>query len=80
MLAGAGRLTRKVIGMTFPVDRWWARLSIGAGNLCIRATGCGYRGFVHPAAAMLDVLRAAGFTVTYDRSRLIWRTVVLVRP
>lgn len=79
MLDAAGRLASRVVGLTFPVDRWWTRGAIAVGNRVIGLTGCGFRGFVHPAAPMLDALTGAGFQVSRDRSGAIWRTVVLAR-
>ncbi len=79
MLEAVAGLARRVVAITFPVDRWWARLGICAGNLLTGATKCRFRGFVHPAAAMLRLLGDAGFAVTSDRSGVLWRTVVMVK-
>ncbi len=79
MLDAAGRLAGRVVGLTFPVDRWWTRGAIAVGNRVIGLTGCGFRGFVHPVAAMLGALATAGFQVSHDRTGTIWRTVVLAR-
>lgn len=79
MLDAAGQLAGRVVGLTFPVDRWWTRGAIAVGNRVIGVTGCGFRGFVHPEAPMVGALTGAGFQVSHDRSGAIWRTVVLAR-
>ncbi len=79
MLAAAGRLAGRVVGLTVPVDRWWTIVAIAVGNRFFGLTGCGFRGFVHPIAPMLGALATAGFQVSHDRSGAIWRTVVLTR-
>ncbi len=79
MLAASRRLSRRVVGLTFPVDRWWTRSAIRAGNLLLRISRRGFRAFVHPAEAMIADFTANDFDVVYDRAGGVWRTVVAVR-
>jgi Methyltransferase domain len=79
MLDATARVADRVVALTFPLDRWWVRWYIRAGNLLIGATGSTFRGFVHPAAPMLGVLGDAGFTATHDRTGAGWRTVVVAK-
>lgn len=69
--------TRRVLAITLPVDRWWTRAAIGAGNLLFRLRGRDFRAYVHPVADVLERVRAAGFRVVHDHRGLVWRSVVL---
>lgn len=79
MIDAASSLSRRAIGITLPVDRWWTRGLIGVGNRIVRLRGRDFRAYVHPADDVVARVVRDGFQVTHDRERLFWRTVVLVR-
>lgn len=76
MLSRGVERAEKLLALTFPVDRWWTRLGIAAGNLLMKVKGSSFRAFVHPPAEMIDLIRRAGYTMVHDRRRAVWRTVV----
>lgn len=71
--------SRRLLAITLPVDRWWTRAVIGAGNVLFRLRGRDFRAYVHPPAEVLERIRGAGFRVLHDHHGLVWRTVVLER-
>ncbi|WP_052666535.1 class I SAM-dependent methyltransferase [Nitriliruptor alkaliphilus] len=79
MTGAAVERTRHAIGITIPVDRRRTRAVIAVGNRYLALRGLHFRAYVHPAAAVIDVIERAGFEVVLDRSGLVWRTVVLQR-
>lgn len=79
MLGAAMDRSRRAVALTVPVSRWRTRAVIGAGNALLRARGRDFRAFVHPPGRMIDRLADAGFHVRFDRSGLVWRTVVAAR-
>lgn len=70
---------RRAVGLTIPVDRRRTRTVVAVGNRYLALRGLDFRAFVHPAAAVIEVIERAGFEVVLDRSGLVWRTVVLQR-
>lgn len=71
--------SRRVIAFSVPVDRWYSRSAIRAGNALLCARSRKFQGFVHPPRAMIAALADEGFTVRHDRAGLAWRTIVAVR-
>lgn len=79
LLGVATGKARTALAVTFPRDRWLTRVFIGIENFMRRLRRQEFRAFVHPARAMLDLVREAGFDVTSDTSDVAWRSVVLHR-
>ncbi|HSL24741.1 MAG TPA: hypothetical protein VLA54_00555 [Acidimicrobiia bacterium] len=67
------------IAMTFPVDRWYTRAVVGLGNIAFRLRHLAFRAYVHSPEAIIGRLRAGGFVLVRERTRLPWQTVVLER-
>jgi magnesium-protoporphyrin O-methyltransferase len=76
MLTSAVSLSPRVIGVTVPRSRWWIRLIIKLSNLALQLRRRKFRAFVHDPEAMNELMRSGGFTAGYDRSHLLWRTIV----
>lgn len=75
-VAKAGRL----VAFTVPVDRWWTRAAVRAGNAFLSLRGRSFRAFVHPPSRMVATVERAGLCVREDRRRFVWRTVVAEHP
>lgn len=75
-VAKAGRL----VAFTVPVDRWWTRAAVRAGNAFLSVRGRSFRAFVHSPSRMIAMVEDAGLGVREDRRRLVWRTVVAEHP
>ena len=79
MLDGAAGRARRIVALTFPVDRTSIRIAARIGNLLLRLGKRRFRAFVHPPVEMLSALTEAGLEVTFDDSGFLWRSVLLER-
>lgn len=70
---------RHVYGLVFPRDRWPIRTVLGLENLGRRLRRSAFRTYVHPPAAVHDLLHRLGFEpATADRT-FVWHVVTYVR-
>lgn len=76
--AAASRSSR-LIGLVYPVDRWWMRLSVRMLNLWLRVRRRSFRSFIHPVSAIDAQIRAAGFERRFLQRGLVWEAVVYRR-
>ena len=70
---------RRLYGLVYPNERWWIRAGIGLGNLCLRAFGKSFRGYVHPERKIDARIRAAGLEPRAHHRGWIWQTVLYER-
>lgn len=70
---------RRLYGLVFPVDRWWMRLVVGAGNLAMRVVRRSFRFYVHPEREIDARIRAAGFERILLHRGLAWQAVLYRR-
>lgn len=77
--AAADRAVRAVV-FSHPPRSWITRWGVAAENFVFRLSGRSYRGFVHPADAMVDVLRRHGLEPALRLRVLGWCVVGAVRP
>jgi magnesium-protoporphyrin O-methyltransferase len=79
LVGAAARHARRLLALSFPRDRWWLRLGMGAANVWFRLRG-GIQAYVHPPEEVVGIAEAAGFsTVLDERSTRIWRIAVFER-
>lgn len=62
-----------LLAMSYPKDRWYVRIAVGAENLLQRLRGSAFRSFVHPSAKMDALLVGAGFRRLSGASTFMWR-------
>lgn len=62
-----------LLAMSYPNDRWYVRIALGAENLFRRLRGSAFRAFVHPPAKMDALLVGAGFRRLSGASTIMWR-------
>jgi magnesium-protoporphyrin O-methyltransferase len=79
LLSQAGRVARRAVAFSYPRDRWYVRLMVGAENLVRRLRGNAFRAFLHPPDAMAGVLSAAGLRRESQRRTLVWCVELWVR-
>ncbi len=70
---------RKLYGVVYPRDRWWARLAVSALNLIFRLQSSHFRTYVHPTHAVETQINRHGFKRKFYRSTLVWQVVVYSR-
>ena len=79
-LVGAGAdHARRLLLLTFPVERWWIRVGLAAENALFRLRGSTFRSFVHSTAAVLAVAQRHGMRVADHHRGLIWQVVAFER-
>ena len=79
LLQTAAARTKKAMGLTFPVDRWWTKGFLALANLPNRWQRRTFRAYVHPPSEMIGTLTRSGLVVSHDRAGPVWRTVILQR-
>lgn len=79
LTAAAAGHSRRLIGLVYPIDRWWIRLGIRAVNLVLRVRRQSYRGYVHPVHLVDGAIRNDGFERVFLRRGWVWQVVVYRR-
>ena len=79
LVGAAADHARQLLAMTFPVDRWWIRLGLGATNVLLRVRGGTFRAHAHPTRSVLATAERHGMRPTQHRRGLIWQLIVLER-
>lgn len=69
----------RIVAFTIPVDRWWTRSVVRAGNALLALRRRSFRAFVHPPESLRTTVEVAGFQVRVDRHGPVWRTIVAER-
>lgn len=70
---------RRLIGLVYPVDRWWIRLFFRLGNVAAAISGNPFRIHVHRTRLVDGLLRQGGFAPDYRHAGWIWQTAVYAR-
>jgi SAM-dependent methyltransferase len=79
LVGTAADRARRLLVFTFPRERLLVRSLFGLMNLWLRLTRSGFRGFVHPAQAMLEVAQRRGMTPVVQRRGAFWQLAALER-
>jgi SAM-dependent methyltransferase len=70
---------QRLLGVVYPVDRWWTRLAIRIVNLVTRIQRSDYRAYVHSARLVDRLIRDAGLEQRYHHAGMVWQTAVYAR-
>ncbi len=70
---------RKLYGLVFPRDTWWARLGVAFMNFIFRLGRSSFRTFTHPTRAVEELVRSNGFKRQFYRQTMIWQVIVYAR-
>jgi SAM-dependent methyltransferase len=79
LIGTAADRARRLLVFTFPRERRLVRWAFGLMNLWLRLTRTGFRGFVHPTQAMLEVAQRRGMTPVVQRRGAFWQLAALER-
>jgi len=79
LVSAAADHARRLLLLTFPVERWWIRIGLAAENALFRLRGCAFRSFVHSTAAVLAIAQRHGMRVAEHHRGLIWQVIALER-
>jgi SAM-dependent methyltransferase len=70
---------RRRYGLVYPRDSWWNRAGSTLLNGWSRLTRQRIRAYVHPTAAVDEIVRAAGLRPILQRTNLFWQVAVYER-
>jgi 2-polyprenyl-3-methyl-5-hydroxy-6-metoxy-1,4-benzoquinol methylase len=70
---------RKLYGLVFPRDTWWARMGIVLMNFIFRLQGSSFRTFTHPTRVVEDLIQSSGLKRQFYRRTAIWQVMVYAR-
>jgi magnesium-protoporphyrin O-methyltransferase len=79
LLTAAGGKAERLLVFSHPPQNVVSKIVIWLENTMRRMKGDSFRAFVHPPAAMLEVLSDAGLRATYHWRGFSWRVVGLER-
>ncbi len=79
LLDAAIRRAAHCLALSYPRDVWYVRLGVRLENGQRRLTKNSFRTFVHPAASMEQMIRAAGFDLASRRETWMWSVDVYTR-
>ena len=79
LVASAAAHARRVLVLTFPVDRLWIRLLVPIANAWMRLRRSKFRIFAHRTSAVIASAREEGLALETRRAGAFWQMLVLVR-
>ncbi len=80
LVSAAASHARRRLLLTYPRERALTRLGTRAVNLWLRLTGCGFRIYVHPVAAIVEVARREGLGLTRrEPEGMVWENAAFER-
>lgn len=79
LVGAAATHARRLLVLTFPVDRWWIRLGLGMANLLLRVRGSAFRGFAHPTRGVIAAAEREGLRPATHRRGIIWQLIAFER-
>ena len=79
LLEQATAHSRHFLAMSYPRDRWWVRLALWVENAWRWLRGDKFRTFVHPPAAMVDLIRGRGFRRVRAVATFAWQIELFAR-
>jgi methyltransferase family protein len=79
LLEHAAAHARRLLAISYPRDRWWVRFGLLVENAWWKLRGDSFRVFLHPPAAMMNLLHLQGFTRTRAASSFAWQVELYVR-
>jgi SAM-dependent methyltransferase len=79
LLEEAARHAERRLAFSYPRDDWYVRAMVAAENGTRRVVGNPFRSYVHPPAAMADVVVRAGFTRVSRAQVSVWAVDVYER-
>jgi hypothetical protein len=70
---------RRLLVLTFPIERWWIRLGLAAANTWLRVRGSTFRVYVHSTSTVLSTTWGYGMRPVEHRRGLIWQLIAFER-
>jgi len=80
LVGAAADHARRLLVMTFPVDRWWIRCGFAAPNVLLSLRGSTFRALVHPTRAVRSTAERHGLRLAQHDRGIIWQLLAFGRP
>jgi len=80
LVGAAADHARRLLVMTFPVDRWWIRCGFAAGNGLLSLRGSTFRALAHPTRAVRSTAERHGLRLAQHDRGIIWQLLAFGRP
>ena len=79
LVGAASAKAHRLLGAVYPRDVWWVRLGVRGANLLMRLRRSAFRVFVHPPAAIDEVIHQHGLDRRSFRRTVAWEVVTYAR-
>ena len=79
LVSGSAVKARHLYGAVYPRERWANKAWVSAGNLVRRLLRNPFRTFVHPIAAIDEILARNGLKPLSVRDTFVWRVAIYAR-
>jgi magnesium-protoporphyrin O-methyltransferase len=80
LVGAAARRARRMLFVTAPVDRWWARAAARVFDALLALRGSKLRVRVHGNATIQAAAEREGLRIASRRGRLVWQLFSFARP
>ena len=71
--------TNRVYALTYPRNRWYVRMVMGATGWMMKIMRSDFRSYVHDPELIEKWIREAGFDKIYQNNNLVWLTQVFIK-
>jgi len=79
LVGAAGRHARRLLLMSFPVERWWLRVGVAAINALLALRRDALRVYLHPFARIRAAAEREGLRLASRERGLFWQIVAFER-
>jgi hypothetical protein len=79
LVGAAASRTRRLLGLIYPRDVWWTKVGIQLINYFPRLRGEAFLSYLHPTAAVEDIIAANDLHKIAHHNGLIWQVAVFAR-
>ena len=79
LVDSAAAKTKRLLGLVYPRDTWWTKMGIQVLNGYCRLQRNSFRNFIHPTAAVEQIVGEHGLRKIVHQNGLIWQVAVFAR-
>lgn len=79
MVSLSAARARKLYGLVFPRDAWWARIGFAVINFIFRLQRSSFRIYPHSTRAVEALINSSGLKRRFFRKTMIWQVAVYAR-
>lgn len=79
LVSAAATKAKRFLALVYPRDRWWTRLGVAMLNVPPRVRGEPFRSYVHPTAAVENIIAANAFRKIVHHNGPVWQVAMFAR-